>query len=523
MASPPRTAPRRPARAHSIHKPLGVIYPRVRAVGPERFGIVSVDCAKARSKWMLADFYGRVLVPPTVVEHTRKGLDDLVGAIREAAARAGIADLVVAVERTGRYHAPVQRACAAAGFEARLVHPLTSKQFRQPADPGNKTDDTDLSAIHRAAVNGFGLLAPPAEPAYARLQLTARHRRDLVEKAAALRCQAQEHLNMIMPGYAGLFDDAFEARSALPIARGLGSAAATLAAGLGGLAERLREAGVRPHRPTLEKVLAWAATAAAPADESSLHHRIMIELDDDRAAKRAAIAAAEADLAGILVGTPYVLLLAIPGINVVSAAELAGEMGPIKHYRSCRAITGRAGLYPARHQSDAVDRPDGRLIGRSNRRLRRAILTIADNLVEHNDHFRVKAAAWALEGKDPRDIRVKVAGRFCRIAYHIVAGGAAYRHPGGRGHDYVLRKLMRFGMDHGIDLREVMKLLEAATGQLPDVARGEEAEALRGEVDGLLKKRGFGVRALGEVLPEVLVKLGVELVQSPGSGEADRT
>ena len=523
MASSPRTASRKPARAQVIHKPLGTIHPRVQAVGPEHFGIVSVDGAKARSKWMLADFYGRVIVPPTVVEHTRAGLQAMIRSIREAVARAGIADLIVAIERTGRYHLPVQRACQAARLEARLVHPLTSKQFRQPADPGNKTDDTDLAAIHRAAVNGFGLLIPPAEPDYARIQLLARHRRDLVDKAAALRCQVHEHLNMLMPRYAAMFDDIFEARTPILIARELGSAAAILAAGLAGLTERVREAGIRPHRPTLEKILAWAGTAADAAEESTMHHRIMKELDDDRLAKRVAIAAAEAELAGLLARTPYVLLLGIPGINVASAAEFAGEAGPMKHYRSSRAITGRAGMYPARYQSDAVDRPDGELIRRANRRLRRAIMMIADNLIDHNDHFRILAAGWELEGKDPRDIRVRAAGRFCRIAYQVVAGRATYRHPSGRGHDYVLRKLTRVGMEHGMDLRAVMKILEAATGQLPDVAHGEEAEALRGEINELQKKRGSGARALGEILPAVLVKLGVKLIQSEGSGEADRT
>jgi len=33
-------------------------------VGPEHFGIVSIECAKARFKWMLCDFYGKVLIPP---------------------------------------------------------------------------------------------------------------------------------------------------------------------------------------------------------------------------------------------------------------------------------------------------------------------------------------------------------------------------------------------------------------------------------------------------------------------------
>jgi transposase len=187
MASTFRSKKRRSARTHLIYKPHGIIHPRVQAVGPEHFGIVSVDCAKACSKWMLADFYGKLLVPPTTVEHTRNGLSAMVESVLEAIARFGLRDTIVAIERTGRYHLPVKRAFVQAQFDTRSVHPLTSKQFRQPANPGNKTDDTDLNAIHRATVNGFGLIEQPADPVSVRLQLLARHRRDLVEKTSALR------------------------------------------------------------------------------------------------------------------------------------------------------------------------------------------------------------------------------------------------------------------------------------------------------------------------------------------------
>jgi len=130
--------------ARFVSKPRGTIHPRVQQVGPEHFGIVAVDCAKARSKWMLADFYGNVLVPPTVVNHNRPDLDALVAAIRHAQATFALQDLVIAVERTGRYHLPVQRTCRAAGFDTRVVHPFATKAFRQPADPAIKTDDVDL-------------------------------------------------------------------------------------------------------------------------------------------------------------------------------------------------------------------------------------------------------------------------------------------------------------------------------------------------------------------------------------------
>jgi len=470
---------------------------------------------------MLADFYGKVLVPPTPVEHTRNGLTAMVQAIRHVIAQFDLRDVIVAIERTGQYHKPVQRTCVQAGFDTRLVHPLTTKQFRQPANPANKTDDTDLSAIHLATVNGFGLVEHPADPVSARLQLLARYRRDWVEKKTALRCQIHEHLQVIMPGYAKCFDDIYECHIPLLIARSLGSATSILRAGLSGLTQQVRQASIRPHRPTLEKILAWAQTAVAAPDEASIRHQIMIELDDDRVIKLRAVRKVEGELAEVLVQTPYVLLLGIPGINVVSAAEFAGEMGPIQFYTKARSITGRAGLFPSRYQSDEVDRADGKLVRCANRRLRQAIMMIADNLIECNDHFRVMAAQWKLEGRDAREIRVRVAGRFCRIAYQMVAGRTSFRHPCCQQRDYILRKMITFYMEHNIDISRIMKDLDAAVAQIPGAAHREEGAALAEALDELQKKRGSGPRSLAEILPAVLAKLGVKLIESSKSGEAN--
>ena len=520
MARAPKSKKRSSPAPQTIHKARGVISPRVQRVGPEHFGIVCVDCAKARSKWMLTDFYGRILVPPTEVEHTQACFASMIERLRTALEQAGIRDQIVVIERTGRYHRPVQRAFAKAGFEVRIIHPLTTKQHRQPANPGNKTDDTDLAAMQRGAVNGFGLLEPPADPLSIRLQLLARHRRDLVEKSVALRSQIHEHLYAIMPGYSKYFEDIYDARIPLWIARQFGSATAILQAGLPGLIVQLRRAEIRVHLPTLEKILAWARTAPAAEDESHLHLKILTELDDDRLSKVRGVRAIEAELAGLLVQTPYVLLMGIPGINVVSAAEFAGEMGPIERYATARAITGRAGLFPSRYQSDHVDYPDGQLVRCANRNLRRAIMMIADNLVKCNDHFRVLATGWRLHGRDARAVRVQVAGRFSRIAYQMVAGRKAYRHPCCQQRDYILNKLLIFHTDNEIGYDQLMRNLDAAVAQLPRSEYREEAVPLADELDRVLKKRGKGPRPLSEILPVVLAKLGVKPVRSPKSGEA---
>jgi transposase len=513
----------RKSRSHSVHKPRGVIHPRVRAVGPEHFAFICVDCAKIRSKMMVVDFYGRILVEPTIVEHDRFGFGVAIKQICDAKKRHGIKEQIAIIERTGRYHGPIRRAILKAGIEVRILHPYTTKQYRLPADPGNKTDDTDLSAIYRAAVNGFGLLEHEPDPIYVCLQLLARHRRRLVHKNVMLRQQMLEHLHSYMPGYASCFNDIFDSELLLWVAKHMGSAAEILQAGVEGLDQRLRKAKVRSHRPTLKKIVAWARSAPSAEEPVSLHRRFFTEFDADRLARLQLIRAVESDLLEPLSQTPYVLLLSIPGINVVSAAEFAGEMGPIKYYPKATAITGRAGLRPSRSQSDEVDHPNGPLVRLANHDLRRAILIIADNLIKCNEHFGVVAAGWRLKNADARDIRVRVGSRFCRIAFYMVSGQMTFRHPCTQQRDYVLKKLLRFALEHAIAPDQLSRNLDAAAVQLPPSEEREEAESLAEEMAQLQNKRGSGPRAIGEILPAILVKLGIRLISSSESGEVELT
>lgn len=519
-----RTGSRRRKRTRNgdtLHKPHGVIHPRVQKVGPEHFGIVAVDCAKARSKWMFTDFYGNVLVEPVEVEHNQFAFAEATVRLRDAIARHHIEDLIVAVERTGRYHHVPERAFRHAGFETRVVHPYTSKQFRQPADQDNKTDDTDLAAIARAGVGGFALVEPEWTDDERELQLVVRQRRDLVEKCAALQCQVREHLDAALPGYAACFDKLWESPVALPLARHCGSAAGIRALGHDRIVSFLRgQQHVRFFDRTIDRVVAWAARSAAPDQAAARHAAIAFALDDDRARKSLEIQALERDLAARVARTPYILLLSLPGVNVVSAADCAGEFGPMRFYASGRSITGRAGLYPSRYQSDRVDRADGPLVRRGNRAIRRVLMSVADNLLLCNRYFRTLAAGWKAAGHDPRLIHTRVAMRFARIAFHIVAGQQVFRHPATRERGYVLEKLIAFHQEHETPMTQVLADLEAAVAQLPATAYADEAAPLARELDKIRSGRRRGPQPIGTILPAVLARLGASTVQSATSGGA---
>src|SRR5712692_3153182 len=185
------------------------------------------------------------LLEPTTLPHSRGDFQAAIDRIRQTMQQHDLKDLVVAIERTGEYHRPVQHAFRQAGFETRLVHPFTTKQYRQPADPGNKTDDTDLPAIWRATSHGFGLLEPTWPDDYVTLQLLRRHRRDLVDKKAMLQCQIREVLHAAMPGYAECFCHLWDDSPApLLFARHTTSADAVRHAGLAGLQQIAGQAGL---------------------------------------------------------------------------------------------------------------------------------------------------------------------------------------------------------------------------------------------------------------------------------------
>jgi transposase len=522
MATTLRSRTRRSQRHLNVAKPSGSLHPRVQKVGPEHFGVVAVDCAKDRSKWMLTDFYGRILVPPTVLEHNGHGFAACIAQIRTAIQRNRLGDVIVAIERTGIYHLPIKRAFTSNNFETRIVHPLTTKQYRLPADPGTKTDDTDLCAIFRATTNGFGLIEAPLDEIHGPLRLLVRHRRDLVRKNASLRNQIQALLDVFLPGYTSLFD-VFGNPAAHAIARGLKSAAEVCSLGTEGLAQLLKSLGVRHQRRTLEKILGWAQGAESSVEYAEMYHTILLSLDDERCARLEQITKLEQKMAGLLVRTPYVVLLSIPGVGIVTAGEFAGEMGPITHYANDTAITGRAGIYPSRYQSDQVDRCDGPLVRRGNRRLRGVIMMIADNLLICNRFFQTLKEPWQAAGMDQRAMCVRAAKRFCRIAYQMVAGGQLFRHPSCQQRDAILRKLSCFHVAHGSSMTAVMSDLQAAIDHIPKSAHAPEAKSLFEAMQPSSRRQPCGLRRLGEILPAVLAKLEVTAVELRSKGENDLT
>jgi transposase len=451
---------------------------RVRTIGGDKFGVLVVDSSKKNAEVWMTDFYGEPLWEQSrTFPITGGSLEAMINAVGGTCREHGLKDLVVGIEQTGRYHRPIKRALERR-WDVKMIHPFVTKQLRQPASPGVKTDGVDLEAMTRSIISGYGDDQQTLPMLYTKWQLINRAREDAVDRRRRLKQQCQERLHAFMPGYAALFEPLWETPAALAIAELYGSARRLLATEADVISEKLRSKGLRMMRPTINRVLAWAADAPSPDPGGAWNRRVWIDnlrliehIDRD-------ILRYERSLAAYLVQTPFVLLLSIPGINVVSASGYGSEVGPITNYIKPSNLNGRAGLFPSRYQSDGTDCADGPMVGGRNARLRDAVMEIVMNLILHNDYFQGWSALRTQHGWSRKKIHVAIANRFNRIAFHMVAGQMIFDHPCMKKRHPVLKKVAVFSLAHGIKPETTMSLVAKAARQLP-------ADAIAGELIAL--------------------------------------
>ena len=145
-------------------------------------------------------------------------------------------------------------------------------------------------------------------------------------------------------------------------------------------------------------------------------------------------------------------------------------------------------------------------------------MRIADNLACHCSYYRGQAEVDQSRGVNKRASRVKIAKRFSRLTLACVAGDEPMRHPCFRQPDSILEKLRRFHHEHKTPIERLLTDLETTIEQLPYNTRNHEA-AIVADVLQQQTSRRRGSVAIGELLPAVLARLGVQATNTNESGD----
>jgi transposase len=226
------------------------------------------------------------------------------------------------VEAAGHYHRPLPGLGVwPAGWEVVELSPArVAEQRRVQGRRRVKTDAIDLEAITELVLAGHGVPVTARVAAVAELTGWAMQRGRRVQTRTAMKNQLLAQLDRCFPGLTMVLPDVLGTKVGRLVAVEFADPRRLAALGVTRFIRFAANRGLRVRRSTAERLVA-AARAALPAPEAQVAGQVLADDLVLLACLDAQIAAAEAQLAQLLPGTPFAPLTTVPGWGTVRAAN----------------------------------------------------------------------------------------------------------------------------------------------------------------------------------------------------------
>ncbi len=380
--------------------------------------VLAVDPGKVSNRVWLSDGSG-LLAEPVSMPVSRAGLIGVEDLISAQAGRHPA--VVIAIEATGSLHRAWSTALERRYPGAvRMFAPSETKAARTQLGSGRfKTDDRDCAALTYLARQGGGRRWVD-EVEIDALRAAVRHRRGLVHDRKVIQQRLHDQLNALVPG---LSAPAGHGRS-LALAQPSGQAVLACATAFAGRPPTVRSLRARASgRFSAADADYWAqrwrACLPPPPDAEQRAERLGRDLARHQALQ-ADIAALEADLEPLLIGSGGQVLTTLPGVAAVRAAGFAAHSLPISRYPDAEHLYSATGLAPALYQSATIHRR-GRISRQGLAEHRDALMGIAWGLSRFSPAFAERDREYRDRGMTPIQARVALARHACRLAYRLLA------------------------------------------------------------------------------------------------------
>ncbi|WP_071393170.1 IS110 family RNA-guided transposase [Bacillus tuaregi] len=424
----------------------------IRETGTENLLLVAVDAAKYTHKAMISTFYGDIIVKPFEFDASLTGFEVLKKQIQTAIVHNDM-KVVVGVETTGHYYEALVRKCYSEAFHVRILNAATTAREREALLNWSKTDNLDLMAILQSIIHGRGTSNELPSGDVHRLQKLTRARRELVQEQTATKNLIRVYVDHIFREFQGksvwingkrkhvqIFSD-FWGKSSLYFMRHCLHPSDILTLGKKGLRALSKQVNLKLREQTIDCLLDYAKHSISQAKEQlEVEQFLLIQSLDRLDMLDTQIKLLERKIEDLFVQTDGAVILSVPGIGVVTGAELYAEMGDISDFDHAGQLIKMAGTNPIVKQSGGK-KPSYHAISKQGRRTFRNITyQVGKSLSMNNPEMKQKYAALRDRGKLPGQAYIALGNRMIRLAFSMIKHQTLYRtdQP-----DYVLYKQLR--------------------------------------------------------------------------------
>lgn len=412
----------------------------VRETGTDYMLMVAIDAAKYTHKAMICTFYGDVLVKPFEFDASLTGLEKVKEQIRIEKDRHGMKEVVVGVETTGHYYEDLVRRCQSIGYHVRVLNAATTAQERQALLNWSKTDNLDLMAIVQSMIHGRGTSNELSTGDVHNLQKLTRARRVLVGKRTTTENLIRVHLDHIFREFQGksIWINGKREHVA-PFSKLFGKAprylmrhalhpSDILSLGEEGLREISIRENLKLRDKTISILLDFAQNSISqPKEFVAVDQFLLIQELDRLDLLDKQIQVLEKKIEDLFVQTEGAIILSVPGIGVVTGAELFAEMGDISDFDYAGQLIKLAGTNPIVKQSGGK-KPSYYGVSKQGRRtFRNVTYQVGRSLAVNNPEMKQKYLALKERGKHPRQAYVALGNRMIRLAFSMIRHQTLYR------------------------------------------------------------------------------------------------
>ncbi|MCC3359724.1 IS110 family transposase [Bacillus sp. REN16] len=399
----------------------------------EKVLIIPIDASKVVQKAMILNYFGDVVHTPFAFMVNQTGMKCLIQKMEEAKQTCQAERIFVGIEATGHYYEDIVRILTTEGFSVHMINPASTHEERKQHLTYTKTDDIDLYLIAEALVGNKATNATLSAGEYRKLQNLTRARRSEINKRSRIKTEIRTFHDHIWREYQGysvleegkvktrkIFSD-FWGKASLHILTHYPHASQILELGEIGLKRISKEHNLKIRKTTIKKLLFAAnESVSKPLEDLSSELFLLKQKLKDYEWHTQNIQTYEQEIERILINTDGLLLLTVPGIGLVTAAEIYCEMGDLTHYTSANQLIKKAGTNPVIKQSGKGEGYHGRISKQGNANLRRAVYTAGKSLSVHNEALKPFSTRLKEKGKKAGSIYIAMGNKFLKIAFAML-------------------------------------------------------------------------------------------------------
>ncbi|UCZ51570.1 IS110 family transposase [Bacillus shivajii] len=405
----------------------------IRGADLEKVLLVPIDVSKVLQKSMIMNYYGEVIDDPFSFMVNQTGMNLLIQKIEKAKQYSQAERVFVGIEATGHYYEDIVRILTDCGYSVHIINPASTNEERKQHLTYTKTDDIDLYLIAEVLIGNKATNAKLSKGDYKRLQHLTRARRSEINKRSRIKTEIRTMHDHIWREYQGFsvlengkvktkrtFSD-FWGKASMHLLTHFPHASQILELGEVGLKRLSKDHNLKIRQSTIKKLLHAADESVSKSlEELSSELFILKQKLRDYEWHTQTIQSYELEIERIFIKTDGMLLLTVPGIGLVTAAEVYCEMGDLSHYSNANQIIKKAGTNPTIKQSGPDAGYYGHISKQGNANLRRAVYYAGRSLSVHNDALKPFYSRLKEKGKKTKKIYIAMGNKFLKIAFAML-------------------------------------------------------------------------------------------------------